>query len=387
MISEIEGVVALLEELVSFNSVNRNLGGTSNPEVDMHLFIEKWARSAGFETERLAIDSENFNLLITHRLSADAPWILFEAHSDTVGIEGMIVEPFKAVIKNGKIFGRGVCDTKGSGAAMLWALQEYSTGAHQFQNIAILFVTDEEVSKTGANTFVAKHLPDISWRPLGVVVGEPSNCEMIVAHNGVIRWRVATSGIAAHSSNPSLGQSAISAMSKVILAFEKQYCEKLNLFHDLTGKAACSINTIGGGTSVNIIPSHCEVQIDRRVLPGEVASEVIKEYTRVLNEIAAEDPNIELEILPPFIDRALDPEIGKEFAAKIASVLESLNYASTPCGVGYGTDASTYSHRKIPTIVLGPGSIEQAHTRDEWLLISELEKAVEIYGAIMRTAL
>ena len=387
MESELTGVVELLSQLTSFNSVNKHLGGASNSELNMHLFIEKWVQSAGLETERLAIDSQNFNLLITHMVAPDAPWLMFEAHSDTVGIKGMSIDPFKAVIKDGKIFGRGVCDTKGSGAAMLWALQEYTTCANRFQNIAILFVTDEEVSKTGANTFVTKHLPDISWRPLGVVVGEPSNCEMIVAHNGVIRWRVATSGAAAHSSNPSLGRSAISAMSKIILAFEKEYCEKLNLFHELTGKAACSINTVGGGTSVNIIPSHCEVQIDRRVLPGEVASEVIKEYTRVLNQIAAEDPNIELEILPPFIDRALDPEVGKEFAAKIASVLESLNYASTPHGVGYGTDASTYSHHKIPTIVLGPGSIEQAHTRDEWLLISELNKAVEIYGAIMRTAL
>lgn len=383
-----QDVVGLLQQLVAIDSVNSHLGGRANSEYDLHVFAEAWARAAGFSTERLNIGSQedgpSFNLLITHEISTSAPWLLFESHSDTVGIGGMTISPFAPVIENGRLYGRGACDTKGSAAAMLCALREYANSTSKWYNVALLLTTEEEVSKTGVTAFVSKQIPLLQWRPSAVVVGEPTKCELIVAHNGVIRWKVVTHGVAAHSSNPSLGNSAITAMAKFVLAFEKEYCELLEATHPLTGKAACSVNVITGGTSVNIIPAKCEIEIDRRVLPGEVISEIIKEYSAVIKGIAARDPAMEVEILPAFIDRALDPQTNRDFAAQVGQVLTDLNLSAIPRGVGYGTDASTYSHANIPAIVLGPGSIEQAHTRDEWIEISELQKAQKIYLEIMK---
>ncbi|MBC7464237.1 MAG: M20/M25/M40 family metallo-hydrolase [Actinobacteria bacterium] len=383
-----EDIVQLLQRLIAIDSVNSHLGGKANAEFALHVFLESWAKSAGFITTRLPIGSQsegpNFNLLITYEVSEHAPWLLFESHSDTVGIDGMKIDPFASLISEGKLHGRGACDTKGSGAAMLCALVEYTALHSHSQNIAVLFVTEEEISKSGVNAFVTKQLPGLSWVPRGVIVGEPTNCELVVAHNGVIRWKVAVKGLAAHSSNPSLGKSAISKMAKLLLVFEKQYCEKLDLVHPLTGRAACSVNVISGGDSVNIIPAHCEVTIDRRVLPGEISSQIIRDYSKVINDIAARDGDMEVEIQLAFIDRALDPLTNRELASKVSEVLDSLGFHSAERGVGYGTDASTYSYANIPAIVLGPGSIEQAHTSDEWVDISELHKAQAIYLELMR---
>jgi acetylornithine deacetylase len=382
-------VVELLQQLIAINSVNSHVGGAFNSEYDLHIFIEKWAKLNGFSVERLPIGSQesgpNFNLLLTYEVAPNAPWLLFESHSDTVGVGGMTIEPFVPTILDGKLYGRGACDTKASGAAMLCALREYADSGVRSHNVAVLFVTEEEISKTGVNNFVKNQLPLLSWKPQGVVVGEPTNCELVVAHNGVIRWKIAMNGVAAHSSSPSLGKSAISKMAKLLLVFEKQYCQKLDLSHPLTGKAACSINMIEGGTSVNIIPARCEVAIDRRVLPGEVVSQIIRDYTKIIDDIVERDGAMDVEILPAFIDRALDPETNREFSSYVSEVLEGLDFEATPRGVGYGTDASTYSHAKIPAIVLGPGSIDQAHTRDEWVEISQVQKAQGIYLQIMKT--
>nr|MSZ90862.1 M20/M25/M40 family metallo-hydrolase [Actinomycetota bacterium] len=214
-------------------------------------------------------------------------------------------------------------------------------------------------------------------------VGEPTLCQPVVAHNGVIRWKVSTQGVAAHSSNPSNGQSAISAMSKLILEFEKEYCSKISLTHPLTGQAACSVNTISGGTAVNIIPNFCEIEIDRRTLPGEDSEQVLKDMKAVLDSISLRDPTILIGTSTPFIDYPLDPIVNHGFAMQISQILIGMGLSSEQSGAGYGTDASTYSIAGIPAVVIGPGSINQAHTKDEWLEIAELDKSVLIYKQIM----
>jgi acetylornithine deacetylase len=374
--------------MVSFDTVNEYTSGVNFPEEMMLEYLEIVAQGWGLNTKRLPIATNalasSYNLLITHEVTQTAPWIVFESHADTVSVDGMTVNPFHGQIKDGLIYGRGTCDTKGSGAGMLWALKDYMQLPTCPNNIAILFVTDEEVNKTGATAFVQTQLEHLEWKPTGVIVGEPTLCQPVVAHNGVIRWKIHTQGIAAHSSNPSLGQSAISAMAKLVLEFEKEYCSQLSLTDPLTGQAACSINTISGGSSVNIIPEFCEIEIDRRVLPGENSEQVLKEIGAVLGSIALKDPTIRIGRSTPFIDFQLDPTVNRDFALQISKILTDMGFSGEQSGAGYGTDASTYSIAGIPAIVIGPGSINQAHTKDEWLEIAELDKSVLVYLQIMR---
>jgi len=381
-------VLDLLIEMISFDTVNEHISDRHFPERKMMEQIESYALQWGFQVSRLPIANASaesaFNLLITYEAHKAAPWLLFESHADTVDVNNMTVNPFIAEVIDGKLYGRGACDTKGSGASMLWALQRYSQGADKPNNIALLFVTDEEISKTGANSFVGAQLSQLPWKPVGVIVGEPTMCKLIVAHNGVLRWKIKTKGVAAHSSNPANGRSAISAMAKLILEFERIYCSETNAIHPLTGRSACSINTINGGSAVNIMPSNCEIEIDRRILPGEDPFEVRKSIQAVLDSISLADPSIEIETAEPFIDFPLDPLSNVEFSAQISKSLDSLGFADELLGVAYGTDASTYSIAGLSAVVIGPGSIDQAHTKDEWLKLEELEKAVVVYGQIMK---
>ena len=173
-------------------------------------------------------------------------------------------------------------------------------------------------------------------------------------------------------------------MAKLVLEFEKEYCSKLSLIDPFTGQAACSINTISGGSSVNIIPEFCEIEIDRRTLPGENSELVLKEIETVLESIALRDPTIRIGTSTPFVDYQLDPTVNREFANQISEILVGMGLSGEQSGAGYGTDASTYSIAGIPAIVIGPGSITQAHTKDEWLEIAELDKSVLVYLQIMR---
>lgn len=373
--------------MVSFDTVNEHTSGLAFPERRMLEYLEIITKGWGLETSRLPIPANahaaSYNLLITYEVSKPAPWIVFESHADTVSVDGMTVDPFHGLIKDGLMYGRGTCDTKGSGAGMLWALKEYMKLSSCPNNIAILFVTDEEATKTGATAFVQTQLEHLGWKPTGVIVGEPTLCQPVVAHNGVIRWKINTRGVAAHSSNPSNGQSAISAMAKLILEFEKEYCSKISLTHPLTGKAACSVNTISGGTSVNIIPDFCEIEIDRRTLPSENSEQVLKEMQAAFDSIVLKDSTILIGTSTPFVDYQLDPIVNHEFAMQISEILIGMGLSGEQSGAGYGTDASTYSKVGIPAVVLGPGSINQAHTKDEWLEIAELDKSVSVYKQIM----
>ena len=386
--SEPNTALNLLSMMVSFDTVNEYSSGVDFPERTMLEYLEIVTQGWGLKTKRLPIAANtlvaSYNLLITHEVSKTAPWIVFESHADTVSVDGMTVKPFNGLIDGSRIYGRGTCDTKGSGAGMLWALKEYMQLSSSPNNIAILLVTDEEVAKTGATTFVQQQLEHLDWKPIGIVVGEPTMCQPVAAHNGVIRWKINTQGVAAHSSDPSNGRSAISAMAKLVLEFEKEYCSTISLTDPLTGKAACSVNTISGGSSVNIIPDFCEIEIDRRTLPGENSEQVQKEIAAVLASIALKDPTIIIGTSTPFVDYQLDSNVNRAFSLQISEILIGMGFSGEHVGVGYGTNASTYSMAGIPAIVLGPGSINQAHTKDEWLEIAELDKSVAIYKQIMK---
>jgi len=304
-----------------------------------------------------------------------------------VTIEGMTIEPFGAIIEDGKIYGRGACDTKASGAAMIFALKRYQENqqsqSSQPNNIGIIFTCDEEVTKRGALAFAHEHLPQLGFKPEGVIVGEPTMLQPIVAHNGVTRILVRTHGVAAHSSNPANGRSAISEMVKVIQLLESEYIPSLTATHELTGKAQSSINIIRAGRQTNIIPDLCEISIDRRVVPGEKTEDILPQIERVLAPLQAANPQAGIEIEIGFLDPSLSPREGA-FTDFVNGVLSQFGDV-TPQGVPYGTDASNFDEVGLNAIVLGPGHISQAHTKDEWIEIAQVEKAIEVYGALMRT--
>ncbi len=374
-------VIELLQAMVRFDSVNSQTSGVPHAEAEMAQYLEGLAECLDLKTRKLPYGKGDYNLLITHEAGPDKPWLLFESHMDVVGVSGMVVEPFGAEITDGKVWGRGSCDTKGTGAAMFFALKNYMQAADQPNNIGLLFVGDEEVTKTGAIAFGREHLPTLPFKPEGVIVGEPTMLEPIVAHNGVTRLMITTKGVACHSSNPANGRSAIKPMMKVIEVLENEYIPSLTTVHPLTGKAQCSINIIRAGQQYNIIPDHCEIGIDRRIVPGEDPRDTIPTLEKLLAPLKADMPEAEIAIHAFLLDPPLTPR-ENAFTNFVNGVLS--NYVDvTPRGVPYGTDASNYDDVGLPAIVVGPGHIAQAHTKDEWVEIEQIEKGVEVYGALM----
>lgn len=381
-------VCELLRRMLSVDSVNRHISGRERAEAGMVDLVEGLATDLGLVSRRLAVAGEADDLLVTTPTILDgAPWLLFESHTDTVGVEGMTVPPFRATETPGRIHGRGACDTKASGAAMLVALAEHAAALAAGEpgvNGAIIFTVDEEIARAGIHRFMDPHLPVLGWRPAAVVAGEPSGLRMVVAHNGVVRGAIRTRGVAAHSSNPGLGRSAISAMLPIIREMEERVFPGITAAHPLTGRAVGSVNVIRGGEQVNIIPATCEIHVDRRVVPGESGRAVEAELLAMLDRFRAADPTLEVEYTDPIVHGTLDPATNAGWAAMVGATLARLGLDGTGIGVAYGTDASEFSEAGIPAVVLGPGDIAQAHAADEWVAIDQLERAVTIYRELLR---
>ncbi len=365
----------LLAELVRCPSVNPDFGGARDGQAQLAARIEALAAAAGLRTRRLPVGDVSFNLLVHAEAIAGAEWLLFESHLDTVAVDGMSVPPFELTRRGERLHGRGACDTKGSGAAMLWALRGWAAEPGRARNAGVIFVVDEEARMTGAQAF-AGALAD--FRPLrGIVVGEPTRLRPIVAHNGALRWRTVTRGVAAHSADPTKGRSAIAAMLPVIAALEARFIPRATRDFPLTGRAAASINVIRGGSAVNIVPDHCEIHCDRRLVPGESVEQVLAERDAALAGLACEHDAVYLApALPPGSSAALHAWMRPAFAA--------LGLDAEPAGAPYATDASHYAAAGAPVLVLGPGDIAQAHTHDEWLDRGELARAAALYAALLR---
>ena len=228
---------------------------------------------------------------------------------------------------------------------------------------------------TGAQAFAAGEVA--AFKKLrGIVVGEPTNLRPVVAHNGALRWRTITRGVAAHSADPTKGRSAIHAMLRVVEALEARFLPQANREFALTGRAAASINVIRGGSAVNIIPDYCEIICDRRLVPGETAAQVLAERDAALAGLAVEHDGQYLA--PP-----LPPESSASLHAWAAPALTACGLDATAIGAPYATDASHYAAAGAQVLVLGPGALAQAHTKDEWLDRRELAKAVTVYGALL----
>ncbi|MDP2138871.1 MAG: M20 family metallopeptidase [Candidatus Didemnitutus sp.] len=366
----------LLAQMVAIETVNVNFGGPVGGEAKLVCHLETLAAGWGLRSRRSPVSGDRFNLLITCEVSDDAEWLLFESHLDTVSVDGMTVPAFTLTTKDGKLHGRGACDTKGSGAAMLWALRDYAQSGNRTRNVGVIFSLDEEARMTGAIAFSTGELPAFK-RLRGIIVGEPTQLRPVVAHNGALRWRTITRGVAAHSADPSQGRSAISAMVRVISALEENFIPLARREFPLTGRAAASINVISGGSANNIIPDYCEIICDRRLVPGETVAQALAERDQALAGLEVEhDGQYLAPPLPPGSSAALHAWLQPAFAA--------VGLDGSAVGAPYASNASHYAAAGAPVLVLGPGAITQAHTRDEWLACDALAQAVALYSAILR---
>lgn len=366
-----------LKELVSINSVNPQFNGPG--EAAYADYLEQRCKSQGIKSTRVNILPGRDNLIMEARCGHEDNVLLFESHMDIVSVQGMEA-PFDPVIRDGKLWGRGSCDTKATMAGMLYALEYAAAHPDEFECDVVLAATiDEEHAFAGA-LHLAQNLDQIKGKITGAVVGEPTEMQVVIAHKGVCRITVETFGKASHTAVPDLGINAISAMRKVLSFFEDHYFPQLEKkHHPLCGKATGVVSMINGGVQINMVPPSCSIDVDRRVLPGENSTEVLADIKAQLTEYLI-DQDVSYEVRPLLLDAALNTAPDAAISQAAAKTASELQISPDLVGVPYGTDASKLQHEAaLPGIVFGPGTINVAHTPHEFVPIDEVEKAAEFY--------
>jgi len=315
--------------------------------------------------------------------------LLLDAHQDTVPVTGMTIEPWTPVVRDGRIYGRGACDIKGGLAAMLVAFARLAAEPAGRRPTVILSATvNEEHGFSGATALTRLwQRPDsiIPRRPAAAVIAEPTELNVVVAHKGVVRWRLHSLGRAGHSSEPHLGDNAIYRLAPVLAALERYARDVAPTLgqHPLCGRPTLSVGTIQGGLSVNTVPDRATIEIDRRLLPGEnpqAAYEHVLQYVAAQCPVAAHPAGGSIRHDPPYMQTTgLNDRDNRELSEQLAQTASSVSAGRAVIGVPYGTNAAATSAASVPSVVFGPGSIAQAHTADEWLALEQLELASEIY--------
>jgi len=378
----------ILKQLVSIPSVNpmgRDVSGDEFFEGRVTAWLVSWLEQYGLPCEVVETAPGRANVLSRIDSPGATRTVLLDAHQDTVPVDGMTIPPFEPLERDGRIYGRGSCDVKGGLAAMLAAFTRLASDRPAgMPNVVLSMTCDEEATSLGINHLVG------SWsgrapvyrlcpqRPDVAVIAEPTLLDIVVAHRGATRWQIRTAGRACHSSRPNEGINAIYRMAKVVQCLE-EYAAWLpgsRPAHRLCGPATLSVGLISGGSSVNVVPDSCVIDIDRRVLPGEDSYGVRQEVIDYLKE------RLDFELThdePYCLSSALGDELNGELAGLLSQSIHSVVGARQIIGVPFGTHASRVAAIGIPSVVFGPGDIAQAHTKDEWIAIDELHRATEIY--------
>ncbi len=389
----------ILADLVAIPSINPLGHAADGPEFFEYRvtdYLEQLLRSRGIAVHRQPVAPRRDNLIARvdglPRAESGGQLLLMEAHQDTVPVDGMTIEPFVPTIRDRRLYGRGSCDVKGGLTAMLGALVRLAeeTSNVDRPTVVLACTVNEEHGFTGA-TALCRYWSDlrsplIPRRPDAAIVAEPTGLQIVVAHKGMVRWRCHTHGRAAHSSQPELGDNAIYRMAEVVSALQRYARDVLpnQGQHPLCGRPTLSVGTISGGIGVNLVPPHCTIEIDRRLLPGE---DPLTAYRQVIDHIAGAVPEAAEHVehdLPSMQSRGLSDSNNGRLAERLAAVVREANGRAESVGVPFGTDAAVYSSAGVPTVVFGPGSISQAHTADEWLPLDELHTASEILYRFVR---
>ena len=288
--------------------------------------------------------------------------VLLAPHLDTVGAEDSQFVPRR---KNGRLYGRGACDTKGSVAAMLTALCELANAKSRPQETEIVFagLVDEENAQIGSRALAAG-----GFKADLAIVGEPTRLQVVTAHKGSLWLQLETRGRAAHGATPQLGQNAVHEMARIVDALETDYAARLRRRrHPLLGAATVNVGMISGGAQPNIVPDRCVITIDRRTLPGETETRVRREIDALLRakKLSA---TISSTKLAPCLPLETNPKLPL-----VRQFLRSVGQ-TRPMGVDFFCDAAVLTEGGIPSVVFGPGDIAQAHTADEWISLDSLER-------------
>jgi acetylornithine deacetylase/succinyl-diaminopimelate desuccinylase family protein len=372
-----ESLFATLADLIAINSVNPQYPGGPG-EGRLAEYIGDYFRKNSIPFEYQTVFEGRPNVIAKLDGKRNGRTLVLEAHMDTASELSMSRAPFQPVREGNLLYGRGSCDTKGGLAAMLHAVKALRDAEVQLSTSAVLVAAvDEEHSFRGVVKFLEKGI-----KADGAIVAEPTDLDAVVASKGVLRWRLRTRGRAAHSSKPHLGINAVTKMARIIVAIEEKFPAVFqSRQHPLLGLPTLNVGVIQGGLQVNQVPDSCTIELDRRLLPGETKESVWNEFETLLSQLQACDPELEVEMDEPMLeDCVLETDPSERIVQVISRVLREVTGHNHLVGVPYGSDASKLARAGIPSVILGPGNINQAHAAVEYVDLDQVALAAEVYA-------
>jgi acetylornithine deacetylase/succinyl-diaminopimelate desuccinylase len=358
---------------------SENPGGTEDEAADVASGI---LTELGAEV-RVVRSHEGRPSVVARIGSGGRPRLAWNGHLDTVPAGDPSTwssGPFEGAVVDGRLVGRGACDMKGPIASALAAVAAIRRAGRELAGTLDLhLVADEELAGThGTRVLRDQGLLDQD----AAVVGEPSEMEIALAERGGAWVTAVAHGKAAHGSQPERGVNAIITMSRFLLRLAEVLPDRV---HPLVGAPTVNVALVAGGSAPNVVPDRCEVDIDRRIVPGEDdPEEVLAPFRRLVDELVEEHPETRIEIsLREWTEAA--ETTGDSAIAALASDAIAAETGSAPAFVGFTgiTDARFYiNDAGIPTVIAGPGSLSLAHTANESIGVDEMVVAARAYARI-----
>ncbi len=378
---DVERVVERTQQMVQIPSVNPFQASRLGP-IEGEARIADWLAAhldrLGFDPQRADVADGRPNVWGTSP-GGDGQVIALAGHLDTVGVAGYDGDPFSGELRDGRVYGRGTCDMKGALACFLEVAEVLvASGVTLNGRLMIAGIADEEAGMLGSSAFESDGpLLDMA------IVGEPTELAICTSHLGQYAVPIRTFGRAVHSSIASQGVNAIEHMMRVVSALGEYQLELDGRSgHGMCGSGSVNAGVISGGEMVSIVPDWCELEIDRRVAPGETSAGVRSELVKLLDSLKAEVKDFRWELGEPLVDAApLDTPIDSAIVRAAQTAARSHQHDEAPVAFPAATDAPNLG---VPAIVWGPGSLDQAHTIDEYVEVTQLESAAHLYlGAVL----
>ncbi len=364
-----KNVVELLQDLVAIPSVNPqgNPGTEKTGEQAMGEYVADFLRGLGAEVSLDQVEPGRPNVVAAFAPDKPAAHLAFAPHLDTVSVAGMTVPPFDPEIRDGKLFGRGSTDTKGPMAAALWALRDWSQSPARAQSRirwSFLGLMGEEAGNDGAHAMAKKQFSsDLT------LVLEPTQLGVVTAHKGALWLEIDTTGVACHGSTPDEGRNAIYAMRHVLQILEEEIIPDFARHtHPKLGRPSLNVGTISGGSKINIVPDKCRIEVDCRVVPGIDPEQFRQQIEADLSEVTSG-----ATVRVQRYSRPLDTDESLPWVKRLGE--QARGFTTAP----WFSDASVLSGPACPAVCIGPGSIAQAHTKDEFILLRDLEDGAAFF--------
>ncbi|MFQ5832384.1 MAG: ArgE/DapE family deacylase [Candidatus Thorarchaeota archaeon] len=372
-------LLSLVQNLISVESVNPSLveGGSGESRI-AHL-IGTHLERIGLEVQYQSVDEGRENVIGVLKGDGGGRTLMLNGHTDTVSTAGMDIEPFEPVFQNGKVYGRGAFDMKGSLAAMLVAVESIaSSGTSLNGNVVLAFVADEEYASLGTEEVIKEHSADAA------IVTEPTSLHVVIAHRGYAWAKVEVFGKAAHGSRFDEGVDAITKAGRVLVALEDLESQFQNQdHHPLLGRPSVHASLIRGGVELSTYPDYCRIDLERRTLPEEGAETIQTELAGLVNNLASADDQFRATSEVFFYRPSLEVPEDLEIVDHLSEACQVVTGAKPELlGAGWWTDAALLAQSGIPSVLFGPSG-EGAHSPIEYVDFESLVTTTKVLAEVI----